>query len=64
MVGYFFISLMVLFTMKEIFSLMFIFAFVFLRSGDISRKVTAKTDVNEHAANVFSLLFQVLDSSF
>ena len=55
---------MVLFTMKEIFSLMFIFAFVSLRSGDISRKVTAKTDVNEHAANVFSLLFQVLESSF
>jgi len=39
LVDYFFISLMVLFTMKETDSLMFIFAFVSLRSGDISRKI-------------------------
>ena len=57
---------MVLFTMKEMFSLMFIFAFVCLRSGDIARKI--RQDWCQWACCLCFLLgvfwFQVLDSSF
>ena len=57
---------MVLFTMKEMFSLMFIFAFVCLRSGDIARKM--RQDWCQWACCLCFLLgvfwFQVLDSSF